>query len=370
MTDLNKHRWGRHFSDEEIADARDNGRLLTMELETSHVCNLRCIYCYNGSGKKKHNELTLEEILDVVRQGVELGVRRVIVIGGGEPLMHPNIMEIIGYIREQGAAVDLFTNGMLITPEIARRLYEWGVEPVVKCNSLKPEIQDYLVNHKGAAERIQQSIRHLKEAGYPDDSHDMGVETIICSFNLAELPEMWRWARNQGIIPYFEMITFQGNAKDRRDLNVSVEDLRKLFVELQRVDHEEYGFDWEPHPPIAALNCSRHEYSCTVTSRGYVLPCVGVDVTVGNIRHDSLRNILRDSPVISSLRNIRKNIKGACRSCPEAAICYGCRGMAYHLTGDFLAADPLCWRNPRHIRTDSTGGETPEESSRRESTRG
>ncbi|MFW6256302.1 MAG: SPASM domain-containing protein, partial [Candidatus Sumerlaeota bacterium] len=148
---------------------------------------------------------------------------------------------------------------------------------------------------------------------------------------------------------YFEMITFQGNAKDRRDLNVSVERLQDLFERLQEIDREEYGNEWKAHPPIAGLNCSRHEYSCTVTSRGYVLPCVGVDVYVGNIRHDSLKNILATSPVISSLRGIRKNIKGVCRSCPEASICYGCRGMAYHLSGDFLAPDPLCWRNPKHL---------------------
>jgi MoaA/NifB/PqqE/SkfB family radical SAM enzyme len=47
----------------------------------------------------------------------------------------------------------------------------------------------------------------------------------------------------------------------------------------------------------------------------------------------------------ADLRNYRLTIKGPCRSCELAATCYGCRGAAYQLTGDYLASDPLCWRN-------------------------
>lgn len=354
MTRLDKERWGRHFSDVEIAEARENGRLLTMELETSHICNLRCIYCYNGSGRKKPNELTYEEIIDAVDQGIDLGVRRVIVIGGGEPLMHPRIMDILRHIHERGAAIDLFTNGTLITAETAQQLYAWNVQPVVKCNSMRPEIQDLMVDVRGAFDRIQKGLQLLRDAGYPDASHDLGIETIICSYNYDELPAMWRWARDRGIIPYFEMITFQGNAKERRDLNVSVPDLKALFENLSRIDREEYDHHWTPQPPIAGLNCSRHEYSCTIDARGYVLPCVGVNVYVGNIRYDSLESILQTSPVIQGMRNIRQNVKGVCQGCEHGSNCYGCRGMAYHLTGDFLGPDPLCWHNPKHLRI---GGE-------------
>lgn len=358
--DLDKKRWGRHFSDEEIAEARDNGRLLTMELETSHICNLRCIYCYSNAGRKLQNELTLDEIYDAIDQGADLGVRRVILIGGGEPMMHPHIMEIARYLNRKGLAIDLFTNGTLLTPDTARELYDLGVEPAVKFNSLRADVQDYLVNFDGAWELIQRGIECLMDAGYPDDDHDLGIETIVCSQNYDEIPEIWRWARERRIVPYIEMITFQGRAQKRYDLNVSVERLHDLFERLRAIDRDEYGYEWQAHPPVAGLNCSRHEYSCTITANGFVQPCTGVDVHVGNIRHDSLANILSTSPVVQSLRRIRSNIKGACRDCDLLEACYGCRGMAYHLTGDFLAADPLCWRNPRHLRIEEAKNGDPE----------
>ena len=51
--------WGRHFSDEEIREARESRRLLTLELETSRVCNLQCIYCYSEAGRRPANEDSL-----------------------------------------------------------------------------------------------------------------------------------------------------------------------------------------------------------------------------------------------------------------------------------------------------------------------
>jgi len=346
------YQWGRHFSDEDIAHARDNGGLLSMEIETSHICNLRCIYCYSAAGRAHHNELTLDEILDVIRQGIDLGLRRAILIGGGEPMLYPRIYDIIEFLNKHDIAIDLFTNGTLIDADDAKRLYDNNVEVVVKCNSLDPAVQDMLVDTAGAFDMIQQGIHHLFDAGYPDETHPMGVETIICQQNYDELPTLWRWARDRKITPYFEMITFQGKAQDRHELNVSVEDHHRLFEDLARIDKNEYGIEWQPHPPVAALSCSRHEYSCTVTSTGYVQPCVGVDIKVGNVRHDSLANIIKTSPVIKSLRNIRNEIKGACAECDHLPECYGCRGMAYHLTGDFLAPDPLCWHNPKHINVE------------------
>jgi radical SAM protein with 4Fe4S-binding SPASM domain len=160
---------------------------------------------------------------------------------------------------------------------------------------------------------------------------------------------MWIWARELGIVPYFEMITFQGRAKRQLDLNVSSEELRRVFFELSRIDRERFGFVWEPHPPIAALSCNRHEYSCTLNAQGYIQPCVGVDMFIGNIRHAPLAEILATAPVMETMRKLRGSLKGACRSCDQSQDCYGCRGLAYHVTGDFLEADPLCWLNPRRI---------------------
>ena len=340
------HLWGAHFSREEINAARDQGRLLTLELELSMICNLRCIYCYAEAGAPLEGELSLGEIYDTLAQAKDLGAKRIIILGGGEPMLYPAVMDIMRHIRDQGLVVDLFTNGMAITPEIARELFAMGVWPVVKMNSLRPEVQDHLAGMKGACKDIRAGLQNLRDAGYPRPGRPLGVQSVICRQNLEELPEMWTWARDRDLVPYFEMITFQGRARRHPELQVSLDEVRELFETLSALDREKYGIHWEPTPPIAGLTCSRHEYSCTVTCQGKVIPCPGVNVAVGDIRRRPLKDILATSPVIRQLRGIRRNIKGACQSCDKSDRCYGCRGLSFQTTGDYLASDPLCWKNP------------------------
>jgi radical SAM protein with 4Fe4S-binding SPASM domain len=75
------------------------------------------------------------------------------------------------------------------------------------------------------------------------------------------------------------------------------------------------------------------------------MPCVGLNVPLGNIRKRGLKEILSESRLLKDLKNHRQTIKGPCRTCDKAEQCYGCRGAAYQMTGDYLASDPLCWRN-------------------------
>lgn len=335
--------WGLEFSQEEIAGAQARGGLLSMELELSRACNLRCVYCYADSGVPLANELTLQEIFSAIDQAVALGARKIIVLGGGEPTLYKDLFPVIDYILAKNVNVDMFTNGMLIDQKKARDLYNRNVSIVIKMNSKKPDIQDMLAGHPGAFTAIQKGLRALRDAGYPDENHTLGIETIICNQNYDELADLWIWARQRQIIPYIEMMTLQGRATDHPDLEVSIQKVKSLFEKLAVIDEQQFNSHWTPHPPLAASQCARHEYSCTVTANGDVQPCPGVSVSAGNIREQSLTDILQKSKPIQELRNIRKTIKGRCGECQFGDYCYGCRGHAYQVTGDYLAEDPLCW---------------------------
>lgn len=344
--------WGTGFGQDDIDATRMRGGLLTMELELSRECNLRCIYCYATSGEQLDNELSLAEITSAVDQAVRLGARRIIVLGGGEPLCYPHLMDVLQHIHAAGAGIELFTNGTLITAEKARAFMALGVQPVVKMNSLRADVQDRLAGRRGSFAEIRRGLELLVEAGYPAEGLSLGAQTVVCRHNLPELEEMWIWLRSRNITPYFEMLTLQGRARQHDDLVLSPRELEQAFTRLARLDAEHFGHVWEPHPSVAAFCCNRHEYSCTVTATGDVVPCPGVDLPVGNIRRASLADILSGSPVIRDLRNVRTLIKDQCAACDLRATCYGCRGMAYQATGDYLAADPLCWR---HVATGKEG---------------
>lgn len=332
------------FTEQEIKEAVAADRLLSMEIEFSRVCNFRCSYCYVPEKREYVGEFSRDEIKDVLLQAKELGARKIIILGG-EPSIYPHLVEMIRFLKEHNLEIEIFTNGTGIDAEMAAILAEAQVRVVLKLNSRNREIQDQLAGREGAFDIIQTAFANLKQAGYPSQDLFLALSTIICQQNIGELPGMWQWLRDEGIEPYFEVITPQENAAANSWLSVGAEQLKALFTQLSEIDQQKYGRHWEPQPPLVGNKCMRHQVSCLVTASGDVMPCVGVTIPLDNVRKNRLAHILKNSEVVNNLKNYREMIKGECRDCDKADECYGCRGAAYQLTGDYLASDPTCWRN-------------------------
>jgi radical SAM additional 4Fe4S-binding domain len=332
------------FSEAEIRAAAAADRLLSMEIEFSRECNFRCAYCYVEDRTAAAGEMSRQESKNVILQAKELGARKIIILGG-EPSIYPHLIEMIRFISGLELEIELFTNGTGVTDELADILAEERVRVVVKMNSRSAAIQDHLAGKNGAFAIIDQALKRLRRAGYPSEELFLGASTVICRQNRAELVELWQWLRSQRIEPYFEILTPQANALKNKWLDVEAVELRDLFTELAALDRERFGRKWKPQPPLVGNRCMRHLVSCVVTAQGDVMPCVGVTIPLGNIRHHRLADILKNSEVIKNLKNYREMIKGPCRSCEKSEECYGCRGAAYQMTGDYLASDPTCWHN-------------------------
>lgn len=332
------------FADEEIAQCLENKKLLSVELEFTRKCNLRCIYCYSDAGVALEDEMSLEEIKSVALQAKALGAKKMILLGGGEPLMYRGLTEVVSYINSLGLQQILFSNGTLINREMANYLFENRVSVIIKSNSFRPEVQDLLAGVDGVSKNIKKGMDLLMDAGYPGEDAMLGIQTVICRQNIDELPSMWAWARQRGIVPYFEMLTKQGRARTNMSLDVEVHEIRRVFEQIEAIDRERFGITWQSRPTIVAFSCKRHLYSCLINSQGYVQPCTGIDIAIGNIRKKPLQDILENSSMITNLRNIYEKIEGACRACEHNCECYGCRGNAYQITGNYLASDPTCWR--------------------------
>jgi MoaA/NifB/PqqE/SkfB family radical SAM enzyme len=88
-------------------------------------CNLSCAYCNEFDSYSK--PVPIAEMLRRVDLLVALGTT-VITISGGEPLLHPDLHEIIRRIRRHGSIATLITNGYLLTPDRIRRLNHAGLD--------------------------------------------------------------------------------------------------------------------------------------------------------------------------------------------------------------------------------------------------
>lgn len=331
------------FTWAEIEETRKNNKILTFGIELSNKCNFRCIYCYRDASQPLPDELTQDELFDAVKQAVELGARKAGVVGAGEPTLDSRLIPVIRFIRKYLTKVSLFTNGTGITLSLAQELARLEVKVVLKINSLNPDVHDELVGKRGGYELMMQGLQNLIRSGYPQEPRKLEIESVVTKVNINDLPSLWCWCRDKGFVPFFERLTPLGRAINSK-IDVSPLELLDLFKAIKEIDEENYGYTWEIQPPFVAQRCLRHYYNCLIDAVGNVLPCSGVNIVVGNIRKQPLSNILSSSPVIRDLRYIDQNIKGECANCELKPHCYGCRGAAFHLTGDYLAPDPMCWR--------------------------
>jgi len=110
---------------------------LSVQIDLTNKCNNNCIGCWCNSpllGNKamdsetKKKELPLELVKKLIDELDEMSVREVYLTGGGEPFMHPKIMEIIDYIKSKGIGCDMSTNFTLINKEKAEKLVDLGVD--------------------------------------------------------------------------------------------------------------------------------------------------------------------------------------------------------------------------------------------------
>lgn len=250
------------FSNEEIALASDRKQILSMEIELASRCNLHCVYCYAGKNLFREDELEQEELFDAISQAKALGARKIIYVGAGEPLLDVKLRDIVHYVHKLGLEHVLFTNATLLNTETARFLFENEVVVVVKYPTMNEELFDRLAGCQGAYASMMRGLSYLRKVGYPDERHYLGIESIMSIYTMEEIPVIWRWARNNNIIPYVECVTRKGAAIDHKDLFPNKESIRLLFEMLAQIDKDEFGFTWDACPPIAGFFCKRHLYSC------------------------------------------------------------------------------------------------------------
>jgi MoaA/NifB/PqqE/SkfB family radical SAM enzyme len=119
---------GREFSGYNILESGKrlfDRRPLQCSLYVTDRCNLDCAYCTEYDNSRPHP--SIDDLKKWVQKIRELGTMRIALVGG-EPLTHPDIVELVRYCRELGFATSLTTNGFLLTRNLVAQLEEAGLQ--------------------------------------------------------------------------------------------------------------------------------------------------------------------------------------------------------------------------------------------------
>jgi GTP 3',8-cyclase len=147
---------------------RFNRHITYLRISVTDRCNLRCRYCMPEEGiqlLKHHEILNFDEIVEVVKEGVNLGIDK-IRITGGEPLIRKGIVDLVGMIAKINGITDfgMTTNGLLLE-EFAQPLANAGLQRVnISIDTIDPEKYKQITRF-GDFEKLKKGIEAAKKAG-------------------------------------------------------------------------------------------------------------------------------------------------------------------------------------------------------------
>jgi radical SAM protein with 4Fe4S-binding SPASM domain len=326
---------------------------ILVTLDVTARCNLKCRYCYVRAGEDVSNELSTQQIKDIIDELQELGVFW-ISISGGEPLIREDICEITQYCVEKGFSTSITTNGTLLTEELASNLKETGLERVqISIDSIDPYPHETM-RGKGTHARTLEGLNHLKEAGFSY----IGISCVPTKLNLKDIPNLIDWAHAQHV-PLVRILRYMPAGRggevtsitlDRQEIQWLMETVKKKQEELKekliiRITDAFKAVVAEK--PL--YTCNAAKTWCAIDSQGYVLPCTLMinpeavsTLHPQNILEEGLQSIWLNSTLLEKQRN-PSFLEGKCSHCPELDSCQGgCRAYAFAVTGDIHAPDPIC----------------------------
>jgi radical SAM protein with 4Fe4S-binding SPASM domain len=332
---------------------RDKGKLLTMRLETSRICNLKCIYCNNDAGIRHCHEISFPAMRQTVNEVKSLGAESVVIIGGGEPLLFAHITELISHISKLGMIPVIITNGLKLTKEFCFFLRDNNASLLLKCDSLLGETQDMLCGETGAYASIMHAIDLTIQSGFnAPGSPDLkaGLSFVVTKLNAGDILALWKFCRENNFYPNFEEFIPRGRGLTNYDkLFLDKKSVFALKKDLLDFDRSRYGYDWLIHAPLPGHGCFQPICSVYITSTGDVRPCPDIEVSLSNIEDGAVAEII-ETPFFLLSRNIEKHLQGNCRLCRHGYRCIGCRGNAFNVgtmqgmspEEALCSPDPLC----------------------------
>ncbi len=315
-----------------IQAARKSFQPLFGTLEITQKCNLRCKHCYNfdrSTPYASQNELTLNEIYKALDALADLGVLS-LNISGGEPLLHPDLFDILDYAQSHHFHLRIKSNGTLITKDLAKKLRTHGVKEIdISLYGANEDSYISFSQKKGFSKTIQ-SIRFCKEAGLP-----VNTSIILHRGNYTELAEMIRILEEIGV-QYFvsdEITDRYDGTEAKTDLALQEED----YLILLKGPHRHF-FAHENADKNVMCGCAKSVIG--IDAHGEVYPCIGAPLPCGNIRHQELRKIWDESPTLKRIRALEFKDFDECSKCSLITKCSRSSGSAYINTKKYTGCDP------------------------------
>ena len=339
---------------------------VVMYMHLTSKCNLKCPYCYNQEHRANliqmgrtageteiSTEARTEDLLRVVDEAAEIGFAE-LKLTGGEALINRDALKIAERGKSHGLKINLLTNGLLVTEEMAEKIAQVVDSVSVSLDSDKPEEHD-AVRGKGTHAKVLEAIHRLRKAGVKV----LHVNSVVTPVNINSLGSFLEYAWNE---LKADEVTYAGSGIDvddptgrwgAADYVLTGEQYRqvyeqsKKFYQIQGLRRGRSKANAVPRSSLRRRQCGVGNGIISIDPNGDVYPCQTLhlpEFRCGNVFKTSLRQVLETSGMLKKMKRAVVDILPECNVCPVRYICSGgCRSEAYTREGDFLARNrALC----------------------------
>lgn len=325
-------------------------------IDVTTDCNLDCVTCYYRESSENRpalcdSNLPMAQFERAMDKVAAAGFREIYILGG-EPTLHPRIVDMLeSAMSLPFEKVLLVTNGLrLADRDFCRRVAASGAHIVVQRHVMGEgdetrRIQDAVAGCKDTLDQVNRAFVNIERMF---DPAKVAVQCCLTRpvVESEQVFGVYRYAKQRGFEHVIECTKASVRFTRGNPLDLSPGELTRVYEQLQQIDIEE--FDGIPHPmtPQAfGKTCHMPENGVHCLADGTIVPCVGQPFPLGNIFSlpDTPLTAILDSPERAFFRNPLGRLHGHCRDCLHVEVCTGgCRGDAYFLTGCFNASAVQC----------------------------
>lgn len=313
---------------------------LKISMNITKKCNLRCKQCFSDSGIMVENELTTEEVCSLFDIMREYGTF-FICIGGGEPLMREDLLELLEYGKNKQLALSIVSNGLLLTRELVKELNKKDLDTFwISIDGLEKNHER--LRGKGTFKKTLEALQLLKD----NFNAKKAIRVSLNKYNIGEIRQIINIAEENSfdLIRFTPLLEF-GRAKNK-SLTISQKQYIHFLQEIENI-HSDIKII---HPGIknnAKFWVNTDDFGCHcgkeavwIDERGYYSPCIflGDSFWIGNIKTDNYKELWKKSLDITTICG-----NEICKSCSNYTTCRGgCRARVYNAFGNLNGIDPLC----------------------------
>ena len=337
-------------------------RAYTISWNLTKRCNLNCSHCYLDAefrGGLRTDELNTEECFRVIDQIGEVNPNAFLILTGGEPLLRPDIYDIIKYAADRKFMVVLGTNGTLVNRANAEKIKAAGAHGVgISIDSMDAEKHNTFRGVDKAWESSMEAFDILNEVGV-----DFLIQMSVSDMNYKEIPEVVAFSEKIGAIAfnlYFLVCT--GRGQGNTDIsNAAYEEALKTLYEQQMKykgrlminskcapQYKRVVYENDPDSVYTRTytgGCPAGTHYSRISPEGNLTPCPFIEESVGSLKTNTFKDLWDNAPLMKQLRD-RKKLEGKCGTCEFSSMCSGCRARAFAETGNYMAEDPSCDYEP------------------------